>query len=66
MYGCRVTVPTLVAKGKGDDLILGCNLLKHLILRLRSYSEFIISASELECDINEQSKLLDLIANVEK
>ncbi len=65
VYGCHVTVPTLVVKGQGDDLILGSNLLKHLILQLRS-SELLISASERECDINEKNKLLDLLANVEK
>ncbi len=65
VYGCHVTVPTLVVKGQGDDLILGSNLLKHLILQLRS-SELLISASERECDIDEKNKLLDLLANVEK
>ncbi len=65
VYGCHVTVPTLVVTGQGDDLILGSNLLKHLILQLRS-SELLISASERECDINEKNKLLDLLANVEK
>ncbi len=55
----------MVVKGQGDDLILGSNLLKHLILQLRS-SELLISASERECDINEKNKLLDLLANVEK
>ncbi len=65
VYGCHVTVPTLVVKGQGDDLILGSNLLKHLILQLRS-SELLISASERECDIDEKNKLFDLLANVEK
>ncbi len=66
VYGCHVTVPTLVVEGQGDDLILGSNLLKHLIHQLRSSSELLISVSERECDNTEQNKLLDLLANVEK
>jgi len=54
VYGCHVTVPTLVVKGQSDDLILGSNLLKHLILQLRSSSEFLKSVSERECDLIEQ------------
>jgi hypothetical protein len=35
VYGCRVAVPTLVVEGQSDDLILGSNLLKHLIRHLK-------------------------------
>ncbi|KAL0147456.1 hypothetical protein M9458_057241 [Cirrhinus mrigala] len=66
VYGCHVIVPTIVVEGQGDDLILGINLLKHLIHQLRSSSELLISVSEREYDNTEQNKLLDLLANVEK
>lgn len=36
VYGCRVAVPTLVVEGQSDDLILGSNLLKHLIRHLKT------------------------------
>lgn len=35
VYGCHVTVPTLVIEDQGDDVILGSNLLKNLILQLK-------------------------------
>lgn len=66
VYGCHVTVPTLVVDGQSDDLILGSNLLKHLIHQLRSSAELLISVSDREYANNEQNKLLDLLANVEK
>ncbi len=66
VYGCHVTVPTLVVEGQGDDLILGNNLLKYLIHQLRSSAELLTSVSGRECDNIELNKLIDLLANVEK
>ncbi len=66
VYGCHVTIPTLVVEGQGNDLILGSNLLKHLIHQLRSSAELLTSVSGWECDNIEPNKLIDLLANVEK
>lgn len=66
VYSCHVTVPTLVVDRQSDGLILGSNLLKHLIHYLRSSAELLLSVSDREYATNEQNKLLDLLANVEK
>lgn len=47
-------------------MILGRNLLKHLIHRLRSSSELLSILSERGFDNTAQNKLLDILANVEK
>lgn len=35
VYGCTVQVPTLVVEGQVDDLIVGSNVIKHLIKELK-------------------------------
>lgn len=55
VYGCDVIVPCLVVPGQGDDLILGTNVIKYLVHRLKNsdrYWELISTASGLnpECD----------------
>ena len=31
VYGCRIIVPTLVVEGQHDELILGTNVIKHIL-----------------------------------
>ena len=31
VYGCKMSVPTLVVSGQNDELILGTNVIKHIL-----------------------------------
>ncbi|KAI5089736.1 interleukin-1 receptor accessory protein-like 1-A isoform X1, partial [Silurus meridionalis] len=66
VYGCTVIVPCLVVPGQGDDLILGTNVIKHIVHRLKSsdrYWELISAPSERnrECD-----EFLSMLAGVQR
>ncbi|KAK0136712.1 hypothetical protein N1851_027119 [Merluccius polli] len=65
VYGCRVLVPTLVVDGQCDDLILGSNLLKHLIRELID-QRFWGKVSAPDSGDGEEVKLINMLANVER
>lgn len=66
VYGCSVCVPTLVVDGQSDDLILGSNVIKHLIRELKMSGDFWEKMSSSgHCDGGED-KLVQLLANVER
>ena len=66
VYSCRVLVPTLVVDGQCDDLILGSNLLKHLIRELKSTGDFWGKVSASDSGDGEEVKLINMLANVER
>lgn len=40
VFGCCFSVPTLIVEGQDDDLILGSNVMKHLIRVLKHSGDF--------------------------
>jgi hypothetical protein len=40
VYGSSVSVPVLVVDGQRDELILGSNVIKHLIRELKMTGDF--------------------------
>lgn len=64
VYGCDLIVPCLVVPGQGDDLILGTNVIKHLVHRLKDsdrYWELISTPSETNLESDE---FLSMMAGV--
>ena len=64
MYGSSVSVPVLVVDGQRDELILGSNVIKHLIRELKTTADFCEKMSSSEH--NGDDKLFRLLANVER
>ncbi|XP_026092444.1 uncharacterized protein LOC113065403 [Carassius auratus] len=65
VYGCTVQVPTLIVDGQDDDIIVGSNVIKYLIKELKSRGELIKRRMSVNKD-SEDSKLIQLLANVER
>lgn len=66
VYGCTVQVPTLVVDGQVDDLIMGSNVIKHLIKELKKHGG-LMEKMRSNVDTNsEDSNLIQLLANVER
>lgn len=65
VHGCRFSVPTLIVKGQSDDLILGSNVIKHLIRTLKSSEDFWEKMSLTDQAPGEEEILLQLLAAVE-
>lgn len=40
VYGCKMTVPTLVVQGQHDDVILGSNVIKHILQQLKQCDSY--------------------------
>lgn len=40
VYGIKMVVPTLVVPGQHDELILGTNVIKHILRYFKLYGEF--------------------------
>lgn len=67
IYGYKVIVPTLVVDGKCDDLIVGSNLLRYLVHRLKLERGLLngdLSRPVKDCD--PQKRLLSLMSAVEQ
>ncbi|XP_055717354.1 uncharacterized protein LOC129810649 [Salvelinus fontinalis] len=64
VYGSSVSVPVLVVDGQRDELILGSNVIKHLIRELKTTGDFWEKMSSSEH--NGDDKLFRLLANVER
>lgn len=66
VYGCTVQVPTLVVDGQADDLIVGINVIKHLIKELKKHEELMDKMTSNVKMNSEDGKLIQLLANVER
>lgn len=62
---CRISVPILIVDGQSDDLILGSNVIKHLIRVLKHSGEFWEKVSLSDKTSVEEESLLQLLAAVE-
>ncbi|KAL7839961.1 hypothetical protein SRHO_G00266190 [Serrasalmus rhombeus] len=66
IYGCSISVPALVVRGQSDDLIIGTNVIKHILHRLKRDSQYwkVISAPTSNCQESEQ--FLSLLAGLNR
>ncbi|KAJ7992883.1 hypothetical protein DPEC_G00266690 [Dallia pectoralis] len=67
LYGACCVVPTLVVPGQHDDLILGSNVIKHVISVLKGDNDYwsMASRSEHQSDPNVE-QFLSMFTNVER
>lgn len=67
LYGARCVVPTLVVPGQHDDLILGSNVIKHVIRVLKGDNDYwnMASRPEYQSDPNVE-QFLSMFTNVER
>lgn len=65
VYGCSVLVPTLIVDGQGDDLILGSNVIKHLIRVKNTSGDYGVMSNSDRTDVGGEN-LLQLLSCVEK
>lgn len=66
VYGCTVQVPTLVVDGQVDDIIVGSNVIKHLIKELKNRGELMKRMMSNVNKNSEDGELIQLLANVER
>ena len=66
VHDCQISVPTLVVDGQSDDLILGSNVIKHLIRMAKHPGSFGETASLSPQASGKEDGLLQLLATVEK
>ncbi|XP_069392240.1 retrovirus-related Pol polyprotein from transposon 297 [Paralichthys olivaceus] len=65
VFGCGFSVPTLIVEGQSDDLILGSNVMKHLIrvlMHSRGFGEKVSPSNQVP---GEEGSLLQLLTTVE-
>lgn len=65
VFGCCFSVPTLIVEGQSDDLILGSNVMKHLIRVLKHSGDFWERTSISDQVPVEEGSLLQLLSTVE-
>ncbi len=67
VYGCKVIVPTLVVQGQLDDLIIGTNVIKHVIRESKRCPAYwkALSYPCLNTDL-ESEQFLSMLAGVER
>ncbi|KAG1950297.1 hypothetical protein F2P79_010868 [Pimephales promelas] len=67
LYGARCVVPTLVVPGQHDDLILGSNVIKHVIRVLKGDNDYWSMASRPEHQSDpDVEQFLSMFTNVER
>ncbi|XP_061740923.1 uncharacterized protein LOC133541492 [Nerophis ophidion] len=65
IFDCHILVPTLIVDGQCDDIILGSNVIKHLIRMLKHSGKFWEQMSLSDKTSVEEESLLQLLAAVE-
>lgn len=67
VYGCKMMVPCLVVRGQHDELILGTNVIKHLIRQYKQCPDYwkAVSSSFSEKD-TESEQFLSMLAGVDR
>ena len=63
-YGHKASVPVLVVDGQIDELIIGSNLIKHLMRLMRKNR--LSETQSTECIEEDDEQLFSLLANVER
>ncbi len=66
VYGCDVFVPCLVVPGQSDDLILGTNIIKHLVHRLKGSERYWELISTPSGPNSEGDEFLSMLAGIHR
>ncbi len=66
VYGCDVFVPCLVVPGQSDDLILGTNVIKHLVHRLKGSERYWELISTPSGPNSEGDEFLSMLAGIHR
>ena len=68
VYGHRMIVPTLIVPGQADDLILGTNVIKYLIQRLKGSEKYweMMSVPGYPEDGEDRTRFLAMLAGVHR
>lgn len=66
VYGCRVSVPTLVVNNQQDDLIVGSNVIRHLISQFKKNVSYWEAVSISGSGSQELEQFLSLLAGLER
>ncbi|CAL9689220.1 unnamed protein product [Knipowitschia caucasica] len=65
VYGCKMLVPTLVVQGQHDDVILGANVIKHVLRQLKQCDSYWRAVSSSPNDA-ESLQFLSMLAGLNK
>lgn len=66
VYGCDVIVPCLVVPGQDDDLILGTNVIKYLVHRLKGSDRYWELISTPSGPSSEGDEFLSMLAGIRR
>lgn len=67
VYGCKIEVPTLVVQGQHDDLILGTNVIKHILQKYKNCDAY-WKAVSAPCPAGdtESERYLSMLAGLDR
>lgn len=65
VYGCKMLVPTLVVQGQHDDVILGANVIKHVLRQLKQCDSYWQAVSSSP-DNPESLQFLSMLSGLNK
>ncbi|XP_076841572.1 uncharacterized protein LOC143485839 [Brachyhypopomus gauderio] len=66
VYGCDVIVPTLVVPGQVDDLILGTNVIKYIVHRLKETDRYWELISRTHNTSSDDDDFLTMLAGMQR
>lgn len=66
IYGCKLSVPTFVVKNQQDDLLVGSNVLRHLLHQFKTDSSYWEAVSTSNKGDPELEKFLSLLAGLDR
>lgn len=66
VYGCAVSVPTFVVQNQQDELIIGSNVIRHLVRQLKSDASYWEAVSMSNSGNQELEQFLSLLAGLER
>uniref|UniRef100_A0A3B1KC70 Gypsy retrotransposon integrase-like protein 1 n=1 Tax=Astyanax mexicanus TaxID=7994 RepID=A0A3B1KC70_ASTMX len=66
VYGCKMIVPTLVVEGQHDELILGTNVIKHILRESKKCDSYWRAVSKPRCPDPETEQFLSMLAGLNR
>ncbi|XP_076862436.1 uncharacterized protein LOC143514750 [Brachyhypopomus gauderio] len=66
VYGCKIIVPTLVVEGQHDELILGTNVIKHILRESKKCGDYWRAVSKPCCSDPETEQFLSMLAGLDR
>lgn len=66
VYGCRVSVPTFLVKNQQDDLIVGSNVIRHLVRQFKKDASYWEAVSTSGSGNQDLEQFLSLLAGLER